>query len=74
MKTAQHQPIVRDTTENIGGYIHGDRFVICPVCKHEASLRVSYYDDYAAGGPAQVHYRCLSDQRLTEILKEKGLI
>lgn len=74
MAKEQHQPVVRDTTQNIGGYYHGARYVICPVCKQEVSLQVSYYDEYAKGGPAQVHYRCLSDKRLDEILNEKGLI
>ncbi len=66
-KKEQNQPVVRDTTVNIGGYYHGDRFVICPECKCEVSLRVSYYDSYAKKGPAQVHYDCLSQQRKDEI-------
>lgn len=63
----QKQPIVEDTTVNIGGYHHGDQFVICPTCKTKVSLRVSYFDEYAKGGAAQVHYGCLSQKRKDEI-------
>ena len=62
------QPEVRDTTVNIGGYYHGERFYICPVCKQEVSGNVMYFDPYYRKGlAAQVHYACLSKKRLDEI-------
>ncbi len=66
----QLQPVVRDDTCWIGGYAHGDRYVVCPVCGEEVGLRMSWYDSYAKGGPAQVHYGCLSQKRRDEIKKE----
>lgn len=63
------QKVVRDTTVNIGGYWHGDRYVLCAKCKQEVSLRVSYFDPYKRGG-SQVHYNCLSKKRHDEIQAE----
>jgi hypothetical protein len=68
-----HQPEVRNTIENIGGYIHGERYYICPVCKQEVSGNVMYFDPYynkARKLAAQVHYKCLSQERLDEIRAE----
>lgn len=66
------QPIIKDTTVNIGGYIHGSQFVKCPKCKQEVSLTSSYYDPYYSyKHTAQVHYSCLSKKRIAEIQKDK---
>lgn len=71
MKKALNQPIVKDTIKNIGGYYHGDQFVICPKCKKEATLRTVYFDPYYSYvHTAQVHYGCLSKKRMAEIKEE----
>lgn len=65
-----NQPTIRDTTQNIGGYIHGDRYYICPVCNLEVTGRTSYYDPYYDKSnkiAAQVHFDCLSVERMNEI-------
>lgn len=43
-----------------------DGYTVCPVCKHEISLNVSWYDPYINNG-SQVHYSCLSEERKREI-------
>lgn len=64
------QPIIRDTSIYFSGkcHSHGEQFVECPVCKQEVSLSISYYDPYLKGG-RQVHKKCLSEERKSEIAK-----
>lgn len=68
------QKIVRDTTHNIGGYIHGAQYVICPVCLKEVATSYAYFDPYFSDThSARVHSHCLSVRRKTEIIREENM-
>ena len=72
-ETFTGQKIVRTTKRDpkYGGHDpHGEDFVICPECKTEVSLNISYFDSYRGKNGKQVHYKCLFAKRLAEIKKE----
>lgn len=52
-----------------------DGTVICPVCKEKTGLRnggatgLAYFDRFRGKKGQYVHYRCLSQARLDEILQ-----
>ena len=46
-------------------------FVICPCCNELVGLKTAYFDRFKLGG-MQVHFKCLSQQRRTEIAAEEA--
>jgi hypothetical protein len=63
------------TGQPVVDVINGSEYVTCTKCGELTNVRGSaYFDPYqpTAGGPSgtYVHYKCLSDERMAEIIRE----
>ena len=61
------------TGQEIVGYWADGRYeeVICPTCNKKTNLGHAWIDPYhPSGGEKYVHFECLSDKRMEEVIQE----